>query len=538
LKVSDLQECLKQARQAYEGAELDRCRQFLDRAAAIDPESLGLMRWRARLAHREGDWPVLRDMAAQYCGVEPGDREMRQFLARAWTNMKCWPDAARAWQQMIALRPDWPEAHFQLARAQIRSNLSSAANATIAVLESLGDRDIAAWQLGGRLAVEAGDIHGAIRMFSRLAEHDAAKAEDEFQLFEKAKSHHGMLAVAVAMRAQDSAQGWNEKISVIMTEITKDAALHQRDGELVEAYHDFAALAAAASDDQLALAGMDRIILTLQNQAKRYVAQELPRKSILTYQMILRCTPGDERALIAIGRLQMALRDWSAAAEAWSAVLDRSPNDADALVQYARATERAQDFPRAQDAWARVLAAAPGDHEAEDAVAKLPGRIVRAGRKAVEAMDYIQAAQLFALVKPDCAEYADARRRLDQVARYLVRDMRAAYKEKTFARVVSLGTAAAKIAPDVVDVHRLLAQAAMTSRDYAVAAHAWQRLLELAPENFATYALPLARCYLRLGRIEDGQALLSDLLQREPENETVKALAVQFDAARATPAAH
>ncbi|HTT97337.1 MAG TPA: tetratricopeptide repeat protein [Rhizomicrobium sp.] len=528
--MSDLQESLQRARQAYEGGDLALCRQFLDQAAAVDPESLGLLRWRARLAHREGDWPVLQDAAQRYCEVDPDDREMRQFHARACSNLKLWNEATEAWQQLIVLRPEWPEAYFQLARSQIRSNFASAASATIAKLEALGDKDRTAWQLGGRLAVEAGDIARAIRMFSRLTEHDAARVEDELRLFEKAKDYRGMLAAATAMRAHAPSQEWDGKIAAVMAELTKSAALHQRDGDLVDAYHEFAAIAAASNDDRLATSGMDRIMLTLRNQAKRFVAQEEPRKAIHAYQTILRCEPGNDRALVGMGRLLMALQDWPSAMGAWSAVLDKSPRDRDALVQYARAAERAQDFPHAYEAWSRVLAEAPGDLEAEDAIAKLPARAIRAGRKAVDEKQLVEAARLFATVPENRPEYADARRRLDQVARYLVRDMRAAYKEKKFAQVVSLGTTASKIAPESIDVHRLLAQAAMTSRDYAVAAHAWKRLAVLVPEDSGGHALQIARCYLRMGRTEDGQAILSDLIQREPENEAAKALAAQFAA--------
>lgn len=520
--MSELRDFLQKAREAYESGDFALCRRYLDQAAALDAESLGLLRWRARLAHREGQWQEVHDAAAQYCEIDPDDREMRQFLARACSNLKRWPEAVRAWQQLAELRPDWPEARFQLARAQFKSNFNAAGARTMVELEALGDHDATAWQLGGRLAVETGDVARAIALFSKLVGHDRAKAEAELLVYEKTWDQRGLLAVAAALGSAD-------KTADAVAELTKSAALHQRDGNLVEAYGDFAAIAAAAEGDALADASMSRILLTLMNQAKRQVAQEEPRKAIQTYRTILRCQPGNERALAGIGRLMMALQDWSAAADAWEAMLDLVPRDREALTQYARAIERAQDFARARDAWAAVLAEAPQDREASEAIAKLSARIVKAGRKAVEEQRYVDAARLFALVPEDSAEQADARRRLEQVARYLTREMRAAYKERRFAHVVSLGAVAAEIAPDNADILRLLAQSAMAGRNYAIAAPAWTRLVALSQDSFAAHALPLARCHLRMGRNEDGRAVLEKLLTQEPDNQDAKDLMRQFD---------
>jgi len=528
--VPTLQESLQGARKAYESSDTALCRQFLDQAAEIDSDSLGVLRWRARLSHREGDWRDLYDATSQYCLVDSDDREMRQFLARACSNLKLWPEAVRAWRDLIVLRPGWPEGLFQLARAQAKCNLISAAGATITELEALGENNAASWMLAGRLAVEVGDIARAISIFSRVAQHDGDKAQSELGYFEKARDFRGTLAVAVSLQACGPSPRWEQKAGEVVNELTKSAAIHQRDGNLVEAYNDFAALK-IARNDELAAAGMTHILQALQSQVNRYIAQEDPRKAIHTYQMILRCVPGNERALAGIGRLLMTLQDWSAAAEAWEALLEKSPRDREALVQHARAVERAQDFAGAREAWAKVLAEAPSDREANDAVLKLPTRIVRAGRKAVEEQRYVDAARLFALVSEECPEYADARRRLEQVTRHLLKEMRAAYKDKKHAHVVSVGITAAELEPKHVDVNRLLARAAMATRSYPIAAQAWKRLMALSPETSSASALSLAKCYLRMGKVEEGRTLVATLLRDDPENEDLSALAAQFEAA-------
>ena len=54
-------------------------------------------------------------------------------------------------------------------------------------------------------------------------------------------------------------------------------------------------------------------------------------------------------------------------------------------------------------------------------------------------------------------------------------------------------------------------------------------LADLSPEAFATHALQLARCHLRMGRPEDGRAVLARLLAQEPDSQDAKALLQQFD---------
>ncbi|HEX4861280.1 MAG TPA: hypothetical protein VFV07_08590, partial [Rhizomicrobium sp.] len=147
-------------------------------------------------------------------------------------------------------------------------------------------------------------------------------------------------------------------------------------------------------------------------------------------------------------------------------------------------------------------AAEPENVEAQLALAKLPSRIIKAGREAVEAQRYVESVAFFSAVPQDCAERDDALRRLEQTARHLRREMRAAYKARRYEQVVRFGVAAAVAAPDNEDIQRLLAQAAMRTRDYAIAASAWERLMALSPETRETAAPQLAKCRQRLGEAE------------------------------------
>ncbi len=239
--------------------------------------------------------------------------------------------------------------------------------------------------------------------------------------------------------------------------------------------------------------------------------------------------PGNERALAGIGRLYMAMQDWAAAADAWRAMLDAVPRDREALLQHARASERAQDFPRALQAWRALKAEIPSSEGRRRGARQAADTHRQGGAQGGRGAALCRCGAHLRAGAEDSPERADALRRLDQVARHLLREMRAAYKERKFAHVVSLGGAAAAIAPDTAEIQRLLAQAAMTGRNYAIAARAWTRLLQLSPEAASGHALQLARCYLRMGKMQDSHAVLSALLAREPDNAEAKSLARQLD---------
>jgi tetratricopeptide (TPR) repeat protein len=230
----------------------------------------------------------------------------------------------------------------------------------------------------------------------------------------------------------------------------------------------------------------------------------------------------------------MGEHEWRKAAELWASFLEVSPGDPKAMVQLARALDRAQDLRAALGAWHCVLCVEADNIEAQLALAKLPARIVKAGRQAVDERRFADAADILLAVPRDCPEHEDAMRRLEQVSRHLRKEMRAAYKERRFEWVVRCGVAADSVARDSEDVQRLLAQAAMRTRDYAIAAEAWTQLMQLVPAARSPAALQLARCRLRLGEMEEGRTVLAQLLRDEPDNAEARTLAAEFEADSAT----
>lgn len=526
---SDFAGHLRLARDAYAANELTACRAHLEQAGLTGQNALELVRWQARLAWRESDWKTLSEATESYLRVRPSDREMAQLHARALSNSRQWFAATGAWQRVTQLRPDWPESWYQLARIQLRADMPYAAARSAERLLHIAQGD--AILLCARLALERGQMADAAEAFRRLAAGDPALAEKELRARERDGDFRAVALAAIGLAHSTDSESYKTMLNVISRDLVSKAVAGERRGDAVKAHLDYAVLAQIDGGDVMAQSGMKRTLQSLHETARQQIAAGDRQRARKTYLGLLHCRPGDARALAAIGQILMADQDWRRAAEAWDALLGMSPADSKALVQRARALDRAQEFAAALDAWNRVLAADGDNAEAHLALTKLPSSIVKAGRKAVEEHRYREAAAIFSAVPAGCPEHADVLRRLDQVFRYLHKDMRAAYKERRFEWVVAYGVAAGPIAPDNDDIQRLLAQAAMRTRDYEIAAGAWLRLIALVPAMRPSATLQLARCHQRLGRPQDGRAVLADLLRDEPDNAEAQVLLLELQAA-------
>jgi len=525
---SGIAEHLQRAKEAYTADALTACREHVERARAIEPDSMEVKRWQARLAWREGDWKTLGEATQSYLDIRPSDREMAQLAARALSNSKQWPGAAKAWQRVAELRPDWPEAWMQLARAQLRADMPHAAARSALRLRGIAGGD--ALLASARLAVERGQMTEAAGHLARLAAEAPERALEELHACEKKGDFRAVALAALALGDSSGDDVYGKMSRTIARDLLPRAMASERRGRAVDAHLDYAVLAQIEPDDVLARTGLKRTLQFLQDAAREQVGKGDRKRAFKTYLQILYCQPDDHRALAALGQLAMGEQEWRKAAELWSSFLEVSPGDPKALVQLARALDRAQDLQAALGAWRCVLSGEADNIEAQLALAKLPARIVKAGRQAVDERRFAEAADLLLAVPRDCPEHEDAIRRLEQVSRHLRKEMRAAYKERRYEWVVRCGVAANSVTRDSEDVQRLLAQAAMRTRDYTIAADAWTQLMQLDPAARASAALQLARCRLRLGQIEEGRALLADLLRDEPDNAEATALAREFAA--------
>ncbi len=525
-------EILQRVRDAYSADDLTGCHEHVEQARALDPHAMEVKRWQARLAWREGDWKTLGEAAQGYLDIRPSDREMAQLLARALSNSKQWPAAAKAWQRLAELRSDWPEAWLQLARAQLRADMPHAAARSALRLADIAGGD--ALLVRARLSVERGQMAEAVAHFSRLAAEMPERVLEEFRSAEKKGDFRVAALAALALGDATGDDVYREISKAIARDLLPRAVASERRGRAVDAHLDYAVLAQIEPDDALARTGLKRTMQFLQDAAREEIAKGDRKRAFKTYLQILYCEPTDSRTLAALAQLAMGDQEWLRAAELWTSFLEVMPGDPKAAVQRARSLDRALELKAALAGWHCVLSVEADNVEAQLAIAKLPSRLIRAGRLAVEKRCFVEAADILLAVPRDCPEHDDAVRRLQQVSRHLRKEMRTAYKERRFEWVVHYGIAAGTIARDNEDVQRLLAQAAMRTRDYAVAADAWAQLMQLKPATRSAAALQLARCRLRLGEMEEGRAVLADLLSEEPDNVEAKQLALEFNAGVAT----
>jgi len=493
-------ETMRLARECFAAGDLGGCRAQLDTARALVPQSLEIARWQARLAWREGEWNALLEAAGAFLDMR-SDREMAQLRARALSNLRRWPEAVAAWQAVTELRPDWPEAWLQLARAQWRAKLPYAAARAAAKLRAFGDT--ASQLMAARFAWERGQAGEAHALYAALAETDAARVEDDLHRYER-KSEFGAVAViASALGRRSGGEQFRKMAAAVARDLLPRAASAERQGRADIAYLEYAAMLAVEPGNILAQTATRRILKFLYDTARSQYAASERGAARVSYLGVLNLVPGDVRALSGLALAEMAEQNWLAAADVWEALLEAAPGDEKALTQRARALDRANAFARAAAAWRAVAEADPANSEAHLALAKLAGRIVKSARQALDEGKTITAAELLLVAPEGDAAPADIGRRLEQVHRQLRKEMRQAYKDRCFDAVVARGRMALRIGAQDADVQRLLAQAAMRTHDYALAAKAWERVAALSPEHADKAKTELARCHERLGSVDE-----------------------------------
>jgi len=487
---------MRLVRESFAGGDPSACRAHLEAARALEPEAPDVARWQARLAWRDNDWEALLEAAAAFPDVR-ADREMAQLRARALSNLKRWPEAVEAWQAVTELRPGWAEAVSQLARAQWRAKRAYAAAHTAARLRALEDRP--SQVLAARLALERGQMGEAHELYAALAAADAARVEEELHHHERKSDFAAVAVIAGALGRRSDGEPFRKKAAAVARDLLPRAASAERQGRADIAYVEYAAMLAVEPTNILAQTASRRIVKFLHDTAKTQYAAGERDAARESYAAILALAPKDGRALSGLAQVEMAAQNWLAAADAWDGLLALSAHDEKALTQRARALDRACAYERAIAAWRAVQVADPANSEANLALARLGSRIVKAARQALEQGDALVAAELLFLARQDAADPDEVERRLDQVLRQLRKQMRQAYKDRRFAAVVAQGRVAVRIAAGDADAQRLLAQAAMRTHDFAVAAKAWERVAELSPEHADKANQERARCHERLG---------------------------------------
>jgi tetratricopeptide (TPR) repeat protein len=531
--MANLDDHLRCLQEAYSRYDIGACEEHLRKARAAAPEAAELLRWQALIAYRKADWTDAGDAASRYLQKFPRDSTVAPVAGRALTNLKLWPAAVKAWKHVTDLRPDWLEGWYQLGLSQFHDGRVLAAEQTALHLAALAGENRTGLQLVARLALRRGRPVVALNALRSLASRNVKDVETLFRTFEDRRDARGAYVSMVVLREHASAAADTARLESLGQELLERALEAERQGSLIEAHTEFAALLAVDSMDIIAGSGCTRVMQTLQRQARLAFDEGRFDRAAKACFAILQCDVENARALSMLGRAYVAERAWSDAAEAWRQLLRVAPADRTALLQYARAVERSQEYREIRPAWEAVKAADPDNEEAARSLARLPLLLVRAGREAFKDQRYRDAAEILLEVPAGSAEFEDARRRLEQSGRQLFKEMRNWYKERRFARVLWLGEVAARALPDNADVHRLIAQAAMRTHKFGEAAQAWMRLMDRMPDSRQASAVQLARCWLRLRRMEECRAVLAEILSAEPDNAEARALAAECEAIRA-----
>lgn len=82
------------------------------------------------------------------------------------------------------------------------------------------------------------------------------------------------------------------------------------------------------------------------------------------------------------------------------------------------------------------------------------------------------------------------------------------------------------VRPDCLFTHRTLAQVAMQKEMWGTAALSFEAIATLSPKSTHEQIL-LARCYLKLGRVEDAQTIIKAVLTLQPQNDAADELLKQ-----------
>ena len=502
-----------------------KARDAFGAALELEPHQLEPRLWLCRLAYKAFDWKDLHERGGAYLADWPDDRELLLLYARGCNGVADWPAAMAAWRQVSENRPEWPEARFQHARAEIRLGQHSAASQIADELGSMPDGGVYAV----RLRVELNEFAAAKAGLEALFRSDPALAVRELDLLDQQKNQRGL---AAGLRARLDAEGDAavdpDTLLTVSETLFRRAIAYERAGDLLEAFFDYEALLVLAPDDDLAKRSSARIVRALRDLAQAHLAQEALPEAAEAFARVVRAAPADIHLRRSYGRVLMRLREWSKAATVWRELVGAVPDDLEGAVQLARAFDRSGRYPEAIVAWRAVQARAPEHDEAQAGLSTIIRRMMTAGRLAITEERFLEAYELFRTVQREDPKDEEAPRRLEQVGRNLRKVMRAAYKARDLRGVIASGAAATDLLPDDPEVQLLIGRAAVGLRRYETALTSWLKLRELDPAQATIADLQVARCYLHLGDAEKGQAATRKILVADPKNPEARQLLEQF----------
>src|SRR5688500_18212842 len=86
--LNEFDELVRSVQETYKNNDLSVCKAYLDKAQALDPSSLEVQSWRARLAYKSSDWKTVGEVAAAYLEARPEDHTVARLYAQACNKLK------------------------------------------------------------------------------------------------------------------------------------------------------------------------------------------------------------------------------------------------------------------------------------------------------------------------------------------------------------------------------------------------------------------------------------------------------------------
>jgi len=354
---------------------------------------------------------------------------------------------------------------------------------------------------------------------AELTQSDRATAEREAANFER---EGDIRALVIAVKAiHDMGPGKaaeDERLQDLSEQLLRRAISRERGEMLADAYLDCAVLLDIYPDDTLAQKSLARVLRSLQVKSERLLKEELFEEAADAYRELARCTPHDPNVLINYGRVLMRLKRPAAAWPIWERLVEHFPDRREGYIQLARSLDRSSQFGRATKAWRKVLALDPENVEAQQALSAITRRAITAGRTAITEGRFVEAWRIFNDLQAEEPGNDEPPRRLDQIERNILKEMRAAYKQRRLQQIFAYGQEIPNLLHDNAEAQLLLARAAMELHRFDVAAQGWRNLATLDPLNSSKPHLQIARCYLRAGLPMEAGAAIKELRAREPNN--------------------
>ena len=179
-------ECVEEADEALAAGNLDRAREWMERALDLEPDHLELIAAKAELQTRGEDPVAAAETLRQGIALNPGSAFLQVLLGALCIRLGRVEEFEKAIARALALVPGHPEALRLLAGLNLEQHAFADAGRLYQELVRQAPADVASWLAVGKCAFETQDLAGAAEAFRRVLqlEPEHALARENLQFIE------------------------------------------------------------------------------------------------------------------------------------------------------------------------------------------------------------------------------------------------------------------------------------------------------------------------------------------------------------------